>query len=333
MGAELSHGLNRLSVSGNMLVDSETGEQVTLRGLVRSGLEYSSPDGIGSLLKAGITAEEIQEMVVGWGAKIIRLPFNQEWALRSKAYDPEPYLAALDFIIDRAAAWGAYTLLDLQWLDARTPRGTNSVGTINFVPPLPGVDSIALWRQLAARYAEEPAVLFDLFNEPHDAHPDDPVPLLGIREDGLTFPLDSRRVSMAEWQPWALHLIRAIRCESASAVIFVSGVNWGYDLRGFPLPGVNGIVYSTHVYCNKGTDWDRAFGKLASEQPVFVGEWGGGPDDFAWGRRLADYVDARGIGWAAWSWSDVPRLVQAPPAPPYLPTEFGKLVRSRLRAN
>jgi endoglucanase len=237
----------------------------------------------------------------------------------------------LDFVIDEAPASGVYTLLDLQWLDSRTPRGRNSDGTINFVPPLPSVESIELWRQLAARYAEEPAVLFDVFNEPHDAASDDPVPLLGIDEEGLTFPLSSGQVSMAEWQPWARHLLRTIRSESPSAVIFVSGVNWGYDLRGFPLRDVDGIVYSTHVYPNKGTGWDQAFGTLASIRPVFVGEWGGGPDDLAWGRRLADYLGAKQIGWTAWSLSDVPRLVQLPLEPPYLPTEFGELVRQQIR--
>jgi endoglucanase len=313
-----------------MLMDSKSGEQVTLRGVVRSGLEYSSPGDTGSLVKAGISAQEIQEMAVGWGAKIIRVPFNQDWALRVEGYDPEPYLAALDFVIEGAAALGAYTLLDLQWLDSHTQRGTNSDGSSNFVPPLPNLGSIELWRQLAMRYAEEPAVLFDVLNEPHDAASDDPVPLLGIDEDGYTFPLSSRQVSMTEWQPWALHLIAAIRSGNPNAVIFVSGVNWGYDLRGFPLPDVDEIVYSTHVYPNKGTDWDQAFGSLGSVRPVFAGEWGGGPNDLAWGGRLADYLSLKQIGWTAWSWSDAPRLVQLPLAPPFVPTEFGELVRQRI---
>lgn len=321
MAAKLSHGLNPLKVSGNTLLDSRTRQPVTLRGIVRSGLEYN---------REGITAGEIEEIASAWGAKIIRLPFNQEWALRVPGYNPEPYLAALDFVIGNAAACGAYTLLDLQWLNAHTPRGTNADGAINFVPPLPAKDSIELWRQLAARYANEPAVLFDIFNEPHDPAVDDPVPLLGIDADGCTFPLSSRRVSMAEWQPWARHLIHAVRSENPDAVIFVSGVNWGYDLRGFPLPDVDDLVYSTHVYPQKGSNWDQAFGKLAKVRPVFAAEWGGGPDDLGWGQRLADYFDARQIGWTAWSWSDHPRLVQPSSGPLYVPTAFGSFVRQRL---
>jgi endoglucanase len=127
-----------------------------------------------------------------------------------------------------------------------------------------------------------------------------------------------------------IHLVRAIRSANPSAVIFVSGVNWGYDLQDFPLPDVDGIVYSTHIYPNKGTSWDQAFGALARLRPVFAGEWGGGADDLTWGQRLADYLGAKQIGWTAWSWSDAPRLVQLPSGPPYLPTEFGELVRRQI---
>jgi endoglucanase len=270
--------------------------------------------------------------VESWRANIVRLPFNQDWALAREGYDPKPYLAALDFVIDAAASRGAYTLLDLQWLDASTSRGTNADGSTNFVPPLPDQKSIELWGQLAARYAGEEAVIFDIFNEPHDALPDDPLQLAGIRQNGTVFPLPSRKVSMAEWQPWALQLVMAIRAESPDALIFVSGVNWAYDLRGFPLPGVQGVVYSTHVYTNKGNNWDQAFGDLSATQPVFVGEWGGGPDDLPWGRNLLDYLNQRGIGWTAWSWSDNPRLLQLPIAPNYVPTEFGQLVHAALLA-
>ena len=256
---------------------------------------------------------------------------NQDWALKRPGYDPEPYLSALDFVIDAAASHGAYTLLDLQWLDAVTPRGANSDGSANFVPPLPNLLSLELWPELAARYAAEPAVLYDIFNEPHDALPDDEVPLLGMGSDGATSPLTSRRVTMAEWQPWALQLIAAIRGQNPAALIFVPGTNWAYDLRGFPLP-VDGLVYSTHVYRNKGRNWDEAFGCLSQTHPVFAGEWGGGAEDIQWGLDLIAYFQQHHIGWTAWSWSDYPHLLDAPVTAGYRPTLFGRVVRDALSA-
>src|SRR6476646_671976 len=116
MPGQLSRALPRLTVEGDRIVEVQSRHPVLLRGVNRSGLEYSSPDGSGSLFKTGLNERDFDEMVCEWRANIIRLPFNQEWALNHEGYDAEPYLAALDYAIQSAAQRGAYTLLDLQWL-------------------------------------------------------------------------------------------------------------------------------------------------------------------------------------------------------------------------
>src|SRR5436305_3277981 len=118
MAQDLSYGLPALTVQGNRIVNADSGAPVLLRGINRSGLEYSSPDGEGSLEKAAITEAEMDAIVIDWRANIVRLPFNQDWALSRPGYDAEPYLSALDSVIGMAARRGAYILLDLQWLDA-----------------------------------------------------------------------------------------------------------------------------------------------------------------------------------------------------------------------
>jgi len=321
----LSHQLAPLRVVGNKIVNARTEVKVILRGVNRSGLEYSSP--ADPLSSAGISEREITEIVEHWGATIIRLPFNQEWALETPGYDPQPYRTAIEAVVEMAACRGAYTLLDLQWLDARNIRGTVS-GQPNYVAPLPNPDSISLWEQLAAIWRDEPAILFDIFNEPHDVLPDDHVPVLGIREDGSTFTRLHRSVGKRGWHAWARQLVRAIRRVHQDALIFVPGTDWAYDLRDHPLAGVAGVVYSTHVYPAKRLPWDKAFGELAEIAPVFVGEWGGGDEDLAWGQRLLSYLEQRHIGWTAWSWSDHPRLIE--PSTYYTPTRFGALVKAAL---
>ncbi|MEO5924397.1 MAG: glycoside hydrolase family 5 protein [Bryobacteraceae bacterium] len=296
-----SNTLSRLSVDGSRVVDSK-GEPVLLRGVNRSGLEYS---------QCSIPSAELEFITQNWGGNVVRVPFNQDWVLNA-----EGYLGLLDEAIAVAARNGAYTLLDLQWLDAERAFGPER----QFVAPLPNPDTAKMWATLARRYQDNPAVLFDLFNEPHDRARDDPYPL--YRPDGSQYHEEHRRVSMTEWQPWAEMLVDTIRAEAPEALIFVSGTNWAYDLRGYPL-NREGLVYSTHVYRNKGEDWFGAFGYLASHVPVFAGEFGGSECDLEWGRQLLDYFDELGIGWTAWSFADRPHLVDRATMQP---TPFGELV-------
>jgi hypothetical protein len=131
---------------------------------------------------------------------------------------------------------------------------------------------------------------------------------------------------MTEWAPWAELLVDAIRAEAPEALIFVSGTDWAYNLRGFPL-NREGLVYSTHVYPGMGEDWFGAFGFLAGHAPVFAGEFGGQECDLEWGRQLLAYFDELNIGWTAWSFADHPFLVSRETLQP---TAFGELVRARL---
>lgn len=312
-------GLSPLTIAGNRIVQAATSEPILLRGVNRSGMEYSEPDEDGFASAAGISRYEVRYIVQRWRANIIRLPFNQDWVLNGRGrFSGEDYCKDLDRVITWAEDYGAYTLLDLQWLDADNPFGPNR----QFVPPLPNPHTAEMWRLLARRYRDRPSVLFDIFNEPHDRMPDDPYPLW--RPDGTRYPANRYRVSRAEWHPWARLLINVIREEHAGALIWVSGLNWGYDLRGFPLD-VPDLVYSTHIYSNKGSAWDASFGNLAWSVPVFAAEWGGSQNELDWGLRLARYMAGHNMGWTAWSWADNPRVVSR-----YEPTRFGQIVRDAM---
>ncbi len=321
MNGELSNGLAALGTSGNRIISIATGEPILLRGVNRSGLEYAGPDEQGFLSGASFSRPEIEFIVKEWRCNIIRLPFNQDFVLRGRqGRSGEDYQKAIDQVIYWASLFGAYTLLDLQWLDADRVYGGNR----NFVAPLPNIESLELWTTLARRYRNEPAVLYDLFNEPHDRLDDDPFPL--NKEDGTTYPPGQKSVTMKEWQPWARKLTQAVRDENPDALVFVAGTNWAYDLRGMPMDMEN-IVYSTHVYPNKGRNWAGAFGNLSKSSPVFVGEFGGGetPGDLEFVQSLMRYTEELEIGWTAWSWSNEPFLVTR-----YVPTAFGEAVRQKL---
>jgi hypothetical protein len=280
--------MNLLTTSGNRILDAATGATVRLRGVNRSGLEYAWPDEDGFASGAGISRAEIEWIATKWQANLIRLPFSQDRVLNGFAdRSAEEYLRDIDRVVGWAERYGVYTLLDLQWIGGEVAR-------------LPDEGSVETWQTLARRYCGRACVLYDVFNEPHD-------------------------VAMREWNPWALRLIDTVRAENPAALVFVSGVDWGYDLGGFPLDRAN-LVYSTHPYPNKSLDWERAFGRLARSWPVFAGECGGEDRDVEWGRRLFEYFNELGMGFAAWGWSDRPLLVER-----YQATPFGKLVRDAIR--
>src|SRR5579875_1890813 len=103
MPRRLSHQLAQLKVRGNKIVSAETEAPVLLRGVNVSGLEYCSPAGTGSLAKAGITPAVLDESLGNWNASVIRLPFNQNWALETEAYDPAAYRQAIETVVAFAA--------------------------------------------------------------------------------------------------------------------------------------------------------------------------------------------------------------------------------------
>jgi endoglucanase len=334
MFGELSHGLPALVTSGNRILRADQMSPVLLRGINRSGLEYSEPNASGFLSAARITQDEICEIVNGWRANILRIPFNQDWCLNGHGvHSAEEYLASLDQVIAWAAEFGAYTILDLQWHDVETVYGTTTHPTqgrvANHVPPAPNAQTIELWRRLAARYRDETAVIFDLLNEPHDVLEDDPHPLNLIATDGTVMPSDELRVTAREWSKWATVLVGGIRESKPDGIVMVGGVDWAFDLSGVVVDAPN-IVYSTHIYSNRRRkDWSKAIGQHC-EIPIFVGEWGGTKQDLEFGASLAAQMQSRGLGWTAWSWADFPPLVEALGVRAPNPTPFGALVRNEL---
>ena len=309
---------------------------VLLRGVNRSGLEYTPAGSDGFLAAARFTEDEMREIVRSWRCNIIRLPFNQQWALcGNDGHSAGEYLAAIDQVISWAAALGAYTILDLQWLDAETVYGhvrdRDGEARDNHVAPAPNPESILLWRTLAERYRDEPAVLFDILNEPHDRLEDDACPLYEIDPKGRVIETNHDGVGAREWVRWAERLVAEIRALRPEGIVIVGGVDWAFDLRGVRIDAPN-IVYSTHIYANrKPSDWHKGMGG-SGEVPVFVGEWGGTEEDLEFGKKLTGTMRELGVGWTAWSWVDEPKLTQPPHAPHYDPTRFGELVRNELAA-
>jgi hypothetical protein len=281
--ARLSAGLPWLRTEGPRL-ETLNGDPVILRGVTLRELDAAPPDpAAGFAVGAGVTPA-LLSTVLGWGTTLLRISIN-----RSRVMTSLDYLEVLDTVIEHAARAGAYTMLSLRRLDEATPSGAPSspgAGQPEDVAPLPDFAAIAMWRMLAERYCDEPAVLFDLYAQPHPPQVD-----------------DSRGSAWQWWTTWLAMTVAELRRAHPRALCIVAGLDSGADLSGFPLAGTGGspipnLVYGLRLSPRAPTDWPRVRA-LVRGFPVFVTEWEAGDTELAWAGRVATELAALGIGWSA----------------------------------
>jgi len=238
----------------------------------------------------------------------------------------------------------AYIILDLHWNNAGV------WGSYIGQHQMPDQGSLLFWQDLAQRYANNPAVLMGVYNEPHDISWD--VWLNGgvLEEDvpseverTAENPIPRVRTSVRYRAVGLQELYGAIRAAGATDNIIVIGaLDWAYDLsgilNGYAVKGSN-ILYDSHVYPNK--DWKPEFSWLnaflipADRVPVLIGEWGGGLSDDA-GREFLHLFTMllrknTQLNWTAWCFhpsAGPPMLLNWD----YEPNAFGQVVKDELEA-
>jgi hypothetical protein len=145
---------------------------------------------------------------------------------------------------------------------------------------MPDTNSIAFWKSCAPLYASNPAVLFDLYNEPHDVSWD--VWLNGgyIRDKPVQRGATGKKYQCVGMQA----MLDAIRSTGAKNVVICGGLDWAYDFAGIldgrrlSDPNGNGVIYANHCYDNKGDSvyaWIAKMEKASASLPVMVSEFGG----------------------------------------------------------
>lgn len=240
----------QLGVYGNRLINSDH-ESIILQGVNVVSLEWSA-NGENILRSMKVALKE-------WKANAIRLPVHDSfWFGNGKgkvtSNDQEAYRKVVDDAIAMAAGEGAYVILDLHRYGA------------------PQEFARTFWTDAATRYANHPAVLFDLYNEPHGIGWE-------LWHDGGEFEVkkDGKMVTVQVVGMQAL--VDAVRATGARNIIVagglshalnISGVIDGYELDN---KGGYGIMYATHFY-NWHSGWEKYFLNVAEKHPVLVGEFG-----------------------------------------------------------
>lgn len=295
-----------LKVAGNRIITAE-GKDVWLQGISIPSLEWTEA-GERILESARIAIED-------WKANCIRLPVNGKfWAGRGP-YGKDGGAAYRQLIEDTAnfcASRGVYLVLDLHGFRA------------------PEEADVKFWKSAVERFKNNPSVLFELFNEPHDVSWDvwqkgGPV----TDEKGSGTVLAENGEKLRGFQSVGMQtLIDTVRKSGARNIVIIGGLDWGYDLSGIlnghalDDRGGNGIVYSSHVYPWK-KDWQEKFLTLADKYPLFIGELGAEPkpmpferpenheDPLAWSPDMLGLIQKHRLHWTAWCFHPLatPRII------------------------
>jgi hypothetical protein len=254
-----------------------------------------------------ITREDLR-YIRAIGMNVVRVPFD--YRLLTPEDHPSVWLEDGFELLDRVVRWsreeGLFVILDMH----AAPCGQTGANIDNsygyphlFADPACRARTAAVWRRIAARYANERAVIgYDLLNEPLPSLPE------YRRFDPLL-------------EPTYKEIAAAIRQVDRQHVLFLSGVQWGHDFGVFQDVGFDPkLVYTFHRYWV--TPIEDVFRtqldfRERHEVPIFLGE--SGENHVEWVRAFREALERHEIGWSFWTYKrmDTVRSVRTYPVPPY----------------
>ena len=316
-----------IAIQGNHFVNG-AGQAIRLVGANHPSAEYACVDGFG--YNDGHQADADAATVASWHANAIRIPLNEDCWLgingqpNSSQGPPQPltqagYQKAVENYVSALNAHGVYAILDLHW----TASG-NAVA--NSQEPMPDAHSTAFWQSVAQTFKSNPAVVFDVFNEPFDPTDpksgDDPDPTDKVSWDcwqngGCSTAAytnngsDTVRTG-AKYPVVGLQtLVNTIRAAGATQPVMTGGLDYANDLSQWadhaPDDPLNQEAASFHNYQGKSCDnaacWNTTIAAVATAVPVVTGEFDQDvcrPSTFD--NDYMTWADQHGVGYLAWGW-------------------------------
>ena len=223
------------------------------------------------------------------GMNSIRLPFHY------KLFTDEDYLGgrgeARGFeLLDKAVQWckeeGLGVLLDMHCAPGGQ-TGDNIDDSYGypflFESPESQEMTVAIWKKIADRYKNEPAVIgYDLLNEPipHFFDQDHFNPLL---------------------EPLYKKITAAVREVDPNHLIFLGGAQWDSNFKVFGPPFDDKLVYTFHKYWTATTVeviQDYLDFRDQYNVPIYCGETGENSDE--WVTNFRKTLDENQVGWHFW---------------------------------
>ena len=241
-----------------------------------------------------ITEQDIA-WIAGQGLNSVRLAINSRHLFDVDETEAVHFNEATLRHVDDCLLWckkhGIYLFLDMHG----APGGQTGQNIDDSEADIPELFTdernqdilVKMWRLLAVRYTNEPAVGgYDLLNEP--------IPNWNCQYNSQLLPLYRR-------------LIRAIREVDPNHVIILEGVHWATDFSVFEdftqKEAANNIVLEFHKYWNDPDEESLAsFVETAKRLnvPLWMGE--GGENNLQWYTYAFPMYERLGIGWCFWAY-------------------------------
>jgi endoglucanase len=293
-------------ISGNRFVDA-AGKTLRLRGANHSGTEFACIQGWGQF--SGPGDESVFAGMETWKMNAVRIPMNEGCWLGISGADSvhggANYRDAITNWVKLAHKHGLIAVLDLSWAapGTHTPSGQQ---------PMANADhSLDFWKSVATTFKDDPAVVFDLFNEPFLNHAKlstdawtcwrDGCSLTG-GEDGLT----------GTWKTAGMQqLVDAVRSTGATQPVMLGGLEWSNDLEGWlehmPKDPLGQIAAAFHQYqgnlCQRMSCWATTMAKIAARVPLVTGELGEDDCGHSFTDEYLDWADSVGASYLMWTWN------------------------------
>lgn len=307
---------NRIEIEGNRF----TYGGATLR---LTGIAVGDP----TYIRAQRPISDYRAIASDWRANCVRISM-QPGLWRN---DPAGSRAALMANVAAARAEGLFVIIDwhrIGFPGLYDPEMPAEWGLPTDVAIASIDETTAFWQDMARQYGSDPAVLFELWNEPTAD------PMLWVAT-GQHWP-----IFKAAWQ----QIIAAIR-PLADNIILCAGGYWAHDLVGVKADLIDDprTAYVWHSYPNAERGNMKAriatLGGLQKVRPIVVTEWGfrpGSDDDLRgtvkdYGQPLVrDVLDRFGLSHTAWCYSTgaMPNLLDNEAG---TPSKAGAFVRDVLR--
>jgi hypothetical protein len=310
-----------LYVKGSHIVDGD-GRRVQLNGVNRSGTEYACAQGWG--IFDGPSDRRSIKAIRSWHVHAVRVPLNEDCWLEINGVSAEfggaAYRKAITRFVRRLERAGINPILDLHWT---APGDQLADGQ----RPMPDADhSPDFWRSVAHRFGADQAVIFDLFNEPHD----------------VSWRCWRRGCAIDGWRAVGMQrLVDVVRNAGATNVLMVGGLGWAGDLSKWsaerPRDPLHRLVASWHVYdfgsCTDEACWRSQIDGVAGHAPTLIGEFGEVDCAHGFIDGLMRWADREKLGYVAWTWDnwpscDGPTLITSYDG---TPTAYGLGVRDHYR--